>query len=84
MMSGDMTEGDGRAVMKQMIFADLNTVEQTVQTSSVTPSSFFPPVSPRFFLIVTAFVFLSVFLAVIVVLLVRARSEHQLCWTKRR
>jgi hypothetical protein len=84
MMPGHVTEGDGRAITERTTFADVNTIEQTVQASSVTPSSFFPPVSPWFFFIVTAFVFLSVFLAVIVVLLVRARSEHQLCWTKRQ
>jgi hypothetical protein len=83
-MPDHVTEGDGKATKEHTTVADVNTVEQVTKTSSVTPSSFFRQMSPGFLLIVTVFVFSSVFLTVIVVLLVRARSQHELCWTQRR
>jgi hypothetical protein len=38
MMPGNVTQGDGKAAVEQITFADVNTVEQT---SYVTPSIFF-------------------------------------------
>jgi len=60
------------------------TTTVTVSSSAVPPPSFYPLISPWLFVLVAAFVTLGVLLTSLVFCLVRARSQHKLCWTKHR